>query len=113
MENYFMSPLALAALVPVIAELLKEHLRLKDQVLFTVFKKKIYFAQLIAIGVGITLTLVGMWLNLGFLAGMSVVLTLVWGLFIGLAGIGMFGVGYLEILYLIINKSKTSKNESN
>ena len=111
MENYFINPFSLVALVPIIVEFLKVNLNLKDKVLFKVFKRKIYLAQLISIGVSIILTLVGMFFNLGFLAGSGILLTLLWGIFIGLSAIGAFGIGYLEILAQILNifKTKTQK----
>ena len=103
MENYFITPLALIPLVPIIVEWLKVNLKLKDQVLFKVFKKKIYFAQVIAVSVSIILTFVGMLLNLGFLANASVIVTIIWGIVIGLAAIGAFNVGYLTTIQGIIN----------
>jgi hypothetical protein len=103
MENYFITPLALIPLVPIIVEWLKVNLKLKDQVLFKIFKKKIYFAQVIAISVSIALTFIGMSLNLGFLANASIIVTIIWGIVIGLASIGAFSVGYLATIQVIIN----------
>ena len=112
MENYFISPIALVALVPIITEFLKVNLSLKEQVLFKIFKRQIYFGQIISIVVSIILVLIGGWLNLGFLAEMNFLFTLLWGFFIGFASTGLFDAGYLELLYQLFNQFKTKKNET-
>ena len=109
MENYFINPFTLSALVPLIVEFLKNKLGFKDKVLFKVFKQNIYLAQVVSIGISILLTLAGMLLKLGFLSDTSLLHTLSSGLLIGLSAIGMFSVGYLEVFYSLFNKLKNSK----
>ena len=111
MENYFISPIALVALVPIITEFLKVNLSLKEQVLFKIFKRQIYFGQLISIVVAIVLVLIGGWLNLGFLAEMNFLFTLLWGIFIGFASTGLFDAGYLELLYQLFNQVKSTQKK--
>lgn len=111
MENYFISPIALVALVPIITEFLKVNLNLKEQVLFKVFKRSIYFGQLISVVVSVILVFIGGWLNLGFLENMNILFTMLWGLFIGFASTGLFDAGYLELLYQLLNQVKSKQKE--
>lgn len=117
MENYFISPLALIPLIPLIVEWLKINLKLKDQVLFAIFKRKIYFAQVITVGISIVLCFVGMYFGLGFLAGASVLVTIIWGVVIGLASAGTFHYGYIDTIQAtinyIINQLKRKKHGNN
>jgi hypothetical protein len=108
MENYFINPFTLSALVPLIVEFLKNNLGLKDKVLFKIFKRKIYLAQVVSIGVSIALTTTGMLLKLGFLSDTSLILTLSWGILIGFSASGMFMAGYLDVLYSFFHSPKSN-----
>ena len=107
MEQFYFSPFTLVALVPIVVEAFKHQFKWKDKVLFTVFKHPIAIAQIVSMGIAILLSLIGFLFKLGFFVEMHIFWTIAWGFLIGFAASGMFAAGYLEIIYSIINNSKT------
>ena len=109
--EYFIHPLALAALVPLIVEALKQKLKWKHKVLFTVFKREIVTAQIVSQVVAMLLSFLGWKFNLGFFSELNLFYSMSWGIFIGLASNGAFDAGYLNIVYQFFNQLKPKNNE--
>lgn len=107
--EHFISPLTLAALVPIITEYLKQCLNWKALPAFTLFKRKIYIAQLVSLSVSLILAAIAYYFKLGFFAELSLPWSIIWGFFIGLASNGAFDAGYLDFLHTLFKKLKTKK----
>ena len=111
MDNYFFSLTSIVCLLPILVEFFKSVFRIKDRVAFKLFGRSIMFVQILTQVLSITIAAVCQVFNIGYFSGLSIYISLFWGVMIGLCANGLFDAGYLNVLEAIYNSIKYSKTK--